>query len=318
MLWLGAPCVGDYFEEIDAAHDDGEEETKTMTSAILSPSPTFALDPFQHGEGVRHFLKKFQLTSQPPSLSLLQQIIAAFSNLPYENLSKIIKFNRYGENARARLRLPEEVFEDHVRLRTGGTCFSLTFFQQSILLQLGFAGYIIMGDMRAGENIHCAIVVLLDGVKYMLDPGYLLKRPMPFDPTKPRLYHNEYSGVELRFDIAAQSYDLFTFTRSAEKWRYRFVDRPTPLDEFLQHWQASFYRNGMHGLCLTRAQEDELIFVRQDFMRITSLAGKRNVNLKQNYHATIQEVFGITPEYVEHARAALSENLKRVPGRPKT
>ncbi len=278
---------------------------------IISPPSPFALDPLHHGEGVRLFLKTFRLTPQPPTLSFLQQLIAAFSHLPYENLSKILKFNRLGENERERLRLPEEVFEDHLRFHTGGTCFSLTFFLQSLLLQHGFASYIIMGDMRAGQNIHCALVVLLEGVKCLLDPGYLLQRPMPLDPAQPRLYHNEFNGVELRFDPAAQRYDLFTFTRAEMKWRYRFTDRPTPLDEFLQHWQESFHRNSMNGLCLTRVHANELIFVRKDFMRITSLAGKRNVNLKKNYHAAIEEVFGIAPEYVEQALAALRENMAR-------
>ncbi len=278
---------------------------------IISPPPPLLLDPFQHGEGVRHFLKNFQIPPQPPAIYFLQKIIAAFANLPYENLSKILKFNRVGENERERLRFPEEIFEDHLRFHTGGTCFSLTFFLQSILLQQGFACYLIMGDMRAGRNIHCALVVLLEGFKYLLDPGYLLQRPMPLDPSKPRLYHNEFNGVELRFEAMAQSYDLFTFTRETMKWRYRFMDRPAPLDEFLRHWQASFHRNGMHGLCLTRVHEDELIFVHKEFMRITSLEGKRNLNLKKNYHATIHEVFGIGPDYVEQALAALRENMAR-------
>jgi hypothetical protein len=84
-----------------------------------------------------------------------------------------------------------------------------------------------------------------------------------------------------------------------------FADRPASSEEFLAHWQASFQRNSMHGLCLTRAQDDELIFILKDFMRITSVAGKRNVNLKRNLHQTIHEVFGIMPAYVEQALSAL-------------
>lgn len=269
------------------------------------------LDPGLHHAGVADFLKHFQVTPALPSREFLQRIIAAFSHLPYENLSKILKFNRRGEDEHARLRLPEEVVEEHLRFHTGGTCFSLTFLLQAILRQQGFACYVVMGDMRAGRNIHCALVVLLEGAKYLVDPGYLLRHPMPLDSGKPRLFHNEYNGIELRFDPATQSYDLFTFTREEAKWRYRFVDRPTSAEDFLHHWQASFHRNSMHGLCLTRVHEDELIFIRKDFMRINSLEGKRNVNLKKNYHATIHEVFGIAPEYVEQALAALRENLAR-------
>ncbi len=277
----------------------------------ISVSGSFEIDPLRHTAGGRRFLTHFSLAPARPALVSLQQILAAFSHLPYENLSKILKFNRHAEDQHSRLRLPEEVMEDHLHYRTGGTCFSLTFFLQSILLQHGFSCYVVMGDMKAGRNIHCALVVMLDGIKYLVDPGYVLRRPMALDPAQPRLYHNEHNGVELRFDPLAHSYDLFTFTPAGVKWRYRFVDRPVPAQEFLTHWQASFHRNSMHGLCLTRVQEDELVFILKDYMRITSRTGKRRVNLKRNLHQTIHEVFGIAPEYVEQALAALQENMAR-------
>ncbi len=272
----------------------------------------YVLDPAQHDEGVRLFLQQYAISPRPcANMELLREILAGFANLPYENLSKIIKFNRSGENGAQRLRLPEEVIEDHLRWRLGGTCFSLTFFLQTILLHHGFTCYVVMGDMRAGRNIHCAMVVMLDSVKYLVDPGYLLRQPMALDPAKPRLYHTEFTGVELRFEPLNEAYDVCTFNRQEIKWRYRFADRPTPPEEFLEHWQASFHRNSMHGLCLTRATEDELIFIHKDFMRITSLEGKRNVPIKRNYHETIQQLFGIAPEYVEQAMAALQENMAR-------
>jgi hypothetical protein len=168
-----------------------------------------------------------------------------------------------------------------------------------------------MADMRAGRNIHCALITLFEGVKYLVDPGYLLRQPMALDPSKPRLYRTELTGVELRFDPLAAAYEVFTFNRQEMKWRYRFVDRPTPAEEFLQHWQASFHRNSMHGFCLTSATQEELIYIHKDFMRITSLEGKRNVPIKQNYHETIAQLFGIAPEYVEQAQAALRENMAR-------
>jgi arylamine N-acetyltransferase len=277
-------------------------------------APTISTDVLklpQHLPGIERFLAGFSLKPARPSLQSLQQIIAAFSHLPYENLSKIIKFNQHGGNQIARLRFPEEIMEDHLRLRTGGTCFSLTFFLQCILWHHGFSCHIIMGDMKAGRNIHCALVVMLDTIKYLVDPGYVLYRPMALDPTRPRLYYNELNGVELCFDPHRQAYDLYTFTSTEMKWRYRFIDRPTPEQEFLSHWQASFQRNSMHGLCLTRVHEDELIFILKDFMRITSFTGKRNANLKRNLHRTINEVFGIAPEYVEQALQALRENMAR-------
>jgi arylamine N-acetyltransferase len=269
------------------------------------------LDSLQHTPGIQRFLAHFALAPRRPALASLQQIITAFSHLPYENLSKIIKLNLCGENEEARLRLPEEVMEDHLRHRTGGTCFSLTFYLQSILMYHGYSCYVVMGDMKVGRNVHCALIVRLEGVKYLVDPGYLLHRPMALDPDKPRLYHNKCNGVELRFEALAQCYDLFTFTPMAMKWRYRFADRPTRGEEFWKHWQASFHRNSMHGLCLTRVRDEEMIFILKDFMRVTSPTGHNNVPLKRNLHHTINDIFGIAPAYVERALSALQENMAR-------
>jgi len=270
----------------------------------------FMLDAAQHHEAVELFLKRYRSSSgRQATETALKKILAGFSNLPYENLSKIIKFHRHGAHEAERLRLPEEVIEDHLQSHLGGTCFSLTFFLQAILLHHGFPCYIVMADMKAGRNIHCAMVVMLGGVKYLVDPGYLLRQPLALDPNRPRLYHTEFTGVELRFNPAHNAYEVFTFNRQEMKWRYRFVDRPTPSQEFLQHWQASFHRNSMNALCLTRATAEELIYIRRDFMRITNLEGKRNVSIKGKYHATIQQAFGIAPEYVEQALSALRENL---------
>jgi arylamine N-acetyltransferase len=286
----------------------------TLRNSYLTREDDMALilDPKQHDESVRLFLRHYNLlSSRQPDLVVLQEILASFSHLPYENLSKIIKFHRHGGQEAERLRLPEEVIEEHLRMRLGGTCFSLTFFLQAILLHHGFLCYIVMGDMKVGKNIHCAMVVLLNGVKYLVDPGYLLRQPLAFDPNRPRLYHTEFTGVELRFNLAHEAYEVFTFNRQEMKWRYRFVDRPTPPEEFLQHWQASFHRNSMNTLCLTRATDEELIYIRKDFMRITNWDGKRNVSIKGKCHAAIQQVFGIAPEYVEQALSALRENSER-------
>jgi len=281
-----------------------------LASRITPASQDFVLDAARHQEAAKLFRQQYNiLPDGKPTLTALKEILANFSHLPYENLSKIIKFHRHGTHEAARLRLPEEVIEDHLRSHLGGTCFSLTFFLQAILLHHGSPCYIVMGDMKAGKNIHCAMIVLLDGVKYLVDPGYLLRQPLALDPNRPRLYHTEFTGVELRFNPAQEAYEVFTFNRQEIKWRYRFVDRPTLPEEFLQHWQASFHRNSMHALCLTRATTEELIYIRKDFMRITNLEGKHNVSIKGKYHETIQQAFGIAPEYVEQALSALRENI---------
>ena len=283
---------------------------RMMIAEMNDSQKNLILQPEAHGAASEIFFKHFELAPRRPSLKHLQSILAAFSHLPYENLSKIIKLNKHSEDP-ARLRLPEEIIDDHRRWQLGGTCFSLTFFLQSILMNSGYACYPVMADMRAGRNVHCALIVLLDGAKYLVDPGYVLDRPLLIDPQRARIHHTAFTGVELVYDEALQNFRLFTFSKQETKWRYTFVDRPTPPGEFLQHWQVSFDRNGMHGLCLSRARGDELIYIHNGFMRESSWQGKRNFNIKQNLHTTIEARFGIPAEFVEQAQAALQENMRR-------
>ncbi|MFQ6113711.1 MAG: arylamine N-acetyltransferase, partial [bacterium] len=276
----------------------------------MKESQEITLDPTIHKDGVQYFMDFFRLRAENPALSFLQEILVHFSNIPYENISKIIKLNQAWDS-REKIRLPEEVIDEHVAFKLGGTCFSLTFFLQTILTQNGFVCYPVMADMRAGRNIHCCLIVILDSLKYLVDPGYLLTQPMEMNPRKRRLYRTEFTGVELRFDARSQRYDLFTFNRNEMKWRYRFQDKPVLPNEFLQHWLASFTWNTMHGICLTKVMNGGLIFVHKTFMRETAFTGKRNFNIKRNYHATINEIFGIDKQLIEQAQVALNENLER-------
>ncbi len=268
------------------------------------------LDPGRHAESVRAFHDYFKLKNGSPDPLFLQRILGAFARLPYENVSKIIKLNQHFDQADRRIRLPEEVMEDHVDWHLGGTCFALTYFLQAVLVQNGFMSYPVMAHMRAGENIHTANIVVFGGKKYLVDPGYLLNHPMELSTARPRFYKTPSTGVELQFDAVSGFYNVFTFDHAALKWRYRFRDEPVPWRDFLSHWQASFFRPSMHGISLTRATPEGLIFVHKNFMREVRLGEKRNVKIKENYPGVIARVFGISPELVEQAQVALDENLR--------
>jgi arylamine N-acetyltransferase len=266
------------------------------------------LDPRRHRDGVEAFMKAAGLKECSPEQEHLVRIVGAFSPFPYENISKIIKLSRHQDEPHP-IRLPEEVIEDHLTAGLGGTCFSMTFTLQSILVQNGFDCYPVMADMRSGRNIHCALVALLGDVKYLLDPGYLLGRPVELHPDRPFSFWNEFARVELFHLPEDGAYHLYTFSGKERKWRYRFVDRPTGPDEFLTHWQASFHKNAMHGICLNRVTTKGLVDVRKRFMRQITPGGKRNVNIKRNYHAVIEETFGISRDVVDQALAALEANM---------
>jgi arylamine N-acetyltransferase len=279
-----------------------------MTKLII-PSQT-VLQPMDYRAGVDLFFKHFNLSRKNPDLIFLRQIIEKFAAIPYENISKIIQLSQ-AWNSGVQIRLPNQVIEEHVTQNLGGTCFSLTFALQSILFQSGFIGYPVMAHMRAGRNIHCALVVELNAAKYLVDPGYLLNEPLLLEPATCRVYHREFGGVELRYTRDTDTFDLFTFENQEIKWRYQFQDRFCPPDEFLQHWTASFTMAMMHGICLTRISRNGIIYIHKEFMRQTTGQGKKNFKLKTNYHETVHDLFGIDKQVIEQALAALKFNMQK-------
>ncbi len=253
-------------------------------------------------------MKGYRLSKAEPGLDLLQKLVETFVRVPYENISKIIKLSGHLEDE-DQIRLPEEVVEDHLRHGLGGTCFSLSYTLQAMLTHNGFSCYPVMADMRAGRNIHCGLVVLVGGGKYLVDPGYLLGRPVELDPRCAISFQNEFSRIELHFHREDGAYHLYTLNGLEQRWRYCFSDSPAEPAVFLKHWQDSFHKNAMHGICLNRVTSKGLVYVRKRFMREITPGGKRNVNIRRNYHAAIEETFGIPRHLVEQALAALEENM---------
>ena len=262
-----------------------------------------------HADSVKAFFRHFSLRERLPERLFLQEILEKFAAIPYENISKIIKLNQTWETPQERFRFPEELFAQHRAHKLGGTCFSLTYYLKAVLERNGFSCYPVMADMRAGKNIHCALVVILDAASYLVDPGYLLSQPMKMRSTKRKMYKTEFAGVELCYDAATDWFHLYTFNIGKTTWRYRFRNRPVPTEEFLQHWQASFNGNSMHNICLTKVHKNGLLYIREAFMRETTFDEKRNFNIKKNYHQTIFDRFGVEKEIVERAQTALEENL---------
>ncbi len=265
------------------------------------------MDPGVHGSAVQVFNHFFQIPRAGDE-TLLHFILKSFALFPYENLSKIIKYEKHRDGME-KLRLPLEVMQDHVEKRLGGTCFSLTFFLQTILTDHGFQNYPVMADMSWGSNVHCALIVILGNREYLVDPGYLFTQPMELPSNTRRLYRTEFSGVELAFDPGTEMYHLRTFDKNQVKWRYCFIKKAVEPQRFLSFWLDSFRWNSMHGLCLNRVSAGKMTYIHKTYMRETDFHARRNFQIRNRYHETIKEVFGIDPELTEEALASLNANM---------
>jgi len=159
------------------------------------PSGEARKPPDRNDPAVRRFLTRFRIDPDAlPRDRLLRTVLRAFSHLPYENLTKILKDAAPGGPTR---REPEEVLLDHFRYGTGGTCFSLVATLRHILLGLGFDATPILADRTYGPDTHCALIVRLDDQPVLADPGYLLAEPLPLDGPEERRIVTPFHEIRL-------------------------------------------------------------------------------------------------------------------------
>jgi arylamine N-acetyltransferase len=251
-------------------------------------------------------LGHFRLPSGSPELEMLRGIVACYSNLPYENLTKIIKkFTAVSPDER--LRGPVEVVSGYVDRHTGGTCFSLTYCLGSILASAGYRCHPVMADMKR-PNIHCALVVEMRGRRYLVDPGYLVGEPVELAGAPVRI-ETTFGVVELR-PREEERYDLFTLDGGDRKWRYTVRTMPVSHAEFMRHWQDSFSLPMMNNMLLTRLTPQGHLYVKNHHLRMKSAHGKANENIRGDFEARIAADFGIPPDVTAEAREHL-ERLKR-------
>jgi arylamine N-acetyltransferase len=251
-------------------------------------------------------LGHFRLPSGSPELGMLRAIVTSYSNLPYENLTKIIKKFTAG-SPEERLRGPVEVVRGYVDRHTGGTCFSLTYCLGSILASAGFACYPVMADMKR-PNIHCALIVEMNERRYLVDPGYLVGEPVELAGTPVRM-ETTFGVVEIR-PREGERYDLFTLDGGDRKWRYTVRTAAVSHTEFMRYWQDSFSLPMMNNLLLTRLTPHGHLYIKNHHLRMKGAHGKVNENIRQGFESRIAADFGIPPDVTAQAREHL-ETLKR-------
>lgn len=108
-----------------------------------------------------------------PSLVHLSRLTRRLAEIPYENVTKIL--------ARERGAPAFPVFEGPLSSDAGGTCFAATRHAWELLSASGYEVYPVMADRTYGLNTHCALIVAVEGKKYLVDPGFLLPLPVELE-----------------------------------------------------------------------------------------------------------------------------------------
>lgn len=257
---------------------------------------------------LREFLRHFGIHR---SGNLLNSVAAAFARLPYENLTKIIKWTECGRSPQAR-RGPREVFWDHVALGTGGTCFSLTATLLHLVRTLGYEAEPILADRRYGLNTHCALLVWISGRLHLLDPGYLIVDPMPL-PSGERHLQTEFNELLL---VPVPGRDVLELrTVEADACRHRLTYKLLPIDtpEFLKVWDESFGWEMMRYPLLTRAEHGRQLYLRGNRFQVRTPGAVDHREIPpQELLARIQSEFRIAPSVAARALSILGKRGERL------
>jgi arylamine N-acetyltransferase len=247
------------------------------------------------------FLRHFNIQSDRQPRQVLGDVVAAFSRLPYENITKIIKHAKCGSPEKAR-RYAEEVIVDHILWGTGGTCFSLADALLHLVRDLGWNVEYILADRKYGQNSHCALKIEIDSVPHILDPGYLITEPIPLafeEERELRIGANKYI---LTPDIEKQKLSLSTERRGTRTNRLTYKIAPADIAEYQKAWDASFYWEMMHYPLLVHIVDSQQKYLRGAMLQISNSesVSRRTIPMEELI-AKISEEFCIHSSVVAQA-----------------
>ena len=264
------------------------------------PSPPAPLP-----QGARGDLCNRLLQPSSANLDQLIQMASAFAQLPYENLSKIIRQAETGSIVEAR-RLPGEVITDHIHLGTGGTCFSLTATLLHLVRALGWQAEPLLADRRYGANTHCALLVWIEGQPHLLDPGFLLVRPVPLPRTEPTRIATGFNEVILTPKADGARVDLETVQYGHTMYRLTYKTEPADRAAFLGAWDASFDWDMMHYPVVTRQSGDKQIYLQKNRLLVRDIHTAQRTELDPGTLVDqIAQTFGIASEVAARALTIL-------------
>lgn len=256
------------------------------------------------------FLDHFGLSPAGSGIATLEEVARAFSSIPWENLTKYLSLAQ-DPQGRERPRMPLQLFEEHVSLGTGGTCFSLTRALESVLRRLEYSCRPLMADMSHGPDIHCGLLVAVDGKAVLCDPGYLV--PVPVVLSRSAAVEVEAAGQTFRYVPERGGWNMFTVRDGRMRWRYRLKAEHVEPGRFDEHWRRSFHATGMNGLHLNRLTDSGRLYAHNGNLRVVENGSRRNEKMSDHYAEAVEEGFGLDREIAGRAwkRLQLARRARR-------
>ncbi len=251
------------------------------------------------------FLNHFGIPASGQPREMLSRVVSAFAALPYENITKIIRRAEAGSAAKAR-RYPEEVVRNHIEWGAGGTCFSLTSALAHLVRSLGWRAEYILADRRYGQNTHCALLVWVEDIPHILDPGFLIIDPVPVPRQEEHVFRTGFNSLVIAPENNSGRIALSTIRKDAKTYRLTYKTSPVDESEFLKAWDDSFEWDMMRYPLLTRAEASRQLYLNGSRFQISDADSiKRREIHADELVAKIAAEFHIHPSLVAQAVSIL-------------
>lgn len=291
----------DMKEAKEARNEDWHAKGCVLTSR--SKMDWKALAPQEtHDRAAADLLDRYGIRPVRAKEELLNELALVFAAFPYENITKLIRKHTFPPGP-GRFRLPVDVASDHLHHGAGGTCFSLSTLFGRVMGMLGIESYPVLAAMRSVRTLHTGLVVPAGRHRFLMDPGYLIHRPMRMIPGAVFRCETSAGVVELAGQPDGQTYELYT----DGVWRYRFEDLPLPKERFLELWIDSFDWVMMNQLHLSRRLPDGYCYAHGHRLRTVQDGQKHNRNMRSNQAEAIESLFGLSASLAEKALGLLAE-----------
>lgn len=268
-----------------------------MNSDVLNDAPWLKISQ----PVLQKFLNRFGITQFENPSSLLYRVAEAFSRIPYENLTKIIKSDTM-VNPSSAMRYPDELITDYLKWGTGGTCFSLTASVIAIYNALGIEAHPVLADRHYGPDTHCGLIIVKPEGLLLLDPGYLLFTPVLLPRENPVSVQTGYNTIELVPLDNGEKVQFFTVVKGNRKMRLVYKIRPVDSVTFASAWEQSFKWEMMTYPVLTRITAGEHQYLQGNKLAVRSATGTRRKELSAEMQYTyIAQNMGIHTDIVKKA-----------------
>ena len=129
---------------------------------------------------VSHYLAILGVARTQPGLTALRELVKAhLTRIPFENISKLYYYKRFGLTNLPDIRMYLEGIEEK---HFGGTCYSNNYYLHLLLRSLGYEAKLCAADMR-NPHVHAVNMITIEGREYLVDSGYAapLLEPIPRD-----------------------------------------------------------------------------------------------------------------------------------------